>query len=183
MKYLVPRVERTVEWLMALALALMVVLVFANVLMRYGFHSGFAGAEELARLLFVWLIFLGAILALRRRSHLGVELVQAKLPPWARRGCAVVSHVLILYGLWLFLDGSWTQTRIGMHTYSTVLRYPTAFMAASGLVCSASMIVIVGANLWRILTNHPDATVPGSDSSGASGAQVSAGLAAQGESK
>ena len=161
MKYLVPRLERTVEWLMALALALMVALVFANVVMRYMFSSGFAGAEELARLLFVWLIFLGAILALRNHAHLGVELVQAKLPRWARRACAVVSHVLILYGLWLFLDGSWTQTRIGLHTYSTVLRYPTAFMAASGLVCAASMMLIVAANLMRILTNHPAAIIPG----------------------
>ncbi|HEU4376884.1 MAG TPA: TRAP transporter small permease, partial [Telluria sp.] len=43
----------------------------------------------------------------------------------------------------------------------TVLRYPTAFMAASGLVCAASMLVIVGANLVRILLNSPKAMVPG----------------------
>jgi TRAP-type C4-dicarboxylate transport system permease small subunit len=161
MKYLVPRLERTVEYLMALALAIMVALVFGNVIMRYVFSSGFAAAEEVARLMFVWLIFLGAILALRHHSHLGVSMLQAQLPRPLRRVCAVVSHLLMLYGLWLFASGSWSQTVIGMDTYSTVLRYPTAFMAASGLVCSASMIVIVAANLWRIVTNHPQAMVPG----------------------
>ena len=80
MKPLVPRLERTVEYLMALALSVMVVLVFGNVVLRYLFNSGFAAAEELARLMFVWLIFLGAILALRHHGHLGVEMVQAKLP-------------------------------------------------------------------------------------------------------
>jgi TRAP-type C4-dicarboxylate transport system permease small subunit len=161
MKSLVPRLERTVEYLMALALAVMVALVFGNVLLRYLFNSGLAAAEEVARLMFVWLIFLGAILALRHHGHLGVEMLQAKLPRPLRRACAVLSHLLMLYGLWLFLQGSWSQTVIGMDTYSTVLRYPTAFMAASGLVCAASMMVIVAANLVRIAINSPAAMVPG----------------------
>lgn len=158
---LVRGTERIVEGLMALDLALIVVIVFSNVVGRYGFGSGFAGGEEVARLLFVWLVFLGAVLALRRGSHLGVELVQARLPRRLRLACAVVTHLLILYALWLFLAGSWSQTQIGLHTYSTVLHYPNAFMAASGLVCAASMILIVGANLLRILLQHPDAMIPG----------------------
>jgi TRAP-type C4-dicarboxylate transport system permease small subunit len=161
MKYLVPRLERVVEWLMALALTIMVVLVFGNVVLRYAFNSGIAAAEELARLMFVWLIFLGAILGLRHHAHLGVELVQARLPRGLRRLCAIISHVLILYALVLFLYGSWSQTLIGLSTYSTVLRYPTAFMASAGLLCAASMMVIVAANLWRIVRGSPDAMVPG----------------------
>ena len=161
MKWLIPRAERLVEWLMALALSIMVVLVFGNVVLRYAFSSGIAWAEEISRLMFVWMIFLGAILALRHHGHLGVEMLQAKLPPWARRGCAIVSHLLVLYGLWLFLYGSWTQTLIGLNTFSTVLGYPTALMASSGLLCAASMMLIVGVNLWRIVTRHPQAMVPG----------------------
>ncbi|MEC4723023.1 TRAP transporter small permease [Noviherbaspirillum sp. CPCC 100848] len=162
MRHLVLRAERLVEWLMGLALAIMVVLVFGNVVLRYVFSSGIAWAEEISRLMFVWLIFLGAVLALRQHAHLGMEMVQAKLPPSLRRACAVVSHLLMLYGLWLFLDGSWTQTVIGMNTYSTVLGYPTALMAGSGLLCAASMMLIVGVNLWRILRNDSRAMVPGS---------------------
>lgn len=161
MKHLLPRAERLAEYLMALALSIMVVLVFGNVVLRYGFGSGIAWAEEIARLMFVWLIFLGAVLALRHHAHLGVELVQAKLPPKLRRACAVISHLLILYGLWLFLSGSWTQTKIGMTTYSTVLGYPTALMAGSGLLCAGTMMLIVAANLWRILRNDSRAVIPG----------------------
>lgn len=161
MNALLPRAERFVEWLMGLALAIMVVLVFGNVVLRYGFNSGIAWAEEVSRLMFVWLIFLGAILALRQHAHLGVEIVQAKLPAWARRSCAILSHLLMLYGLWLFLSGSWTQTVIGLNTYSTVLRYPTAFMASAGMICAASMMLIVAVNLWRILRKDPKAMIPG----------------------
>jgi TRAP-type C4-dicarboxylate transport system permease small subunit len=161
MRRILPRAEHLVEWLMALALAVMVVLVFGNVVLRYVFHSGIAWAEEVSRLMFVWLIFLGAILALRHHAHLGVELVQAKLPPAARRACAFVSHLLMLYGLWLFLYGSWTQTVIGLGTYSTVLRFPTALMSSAGLVCAATMMLLTLVNLWRIVMNHPQAMVPG----------------------
>ena len=157
-------IERIVEKLMAVALTLIVLLIFSNVVGRYLLGTSFAGAEELSRLLFVWLVFLGAILALRRRAHLGVELVQARLPRWARKGCAVITHVLTLYALWLFLAGSWTQTQIGMNVYSTVLHFPNALVASAGLVCAASMMLIVANNLLRILTNHPDATMPGDPS-------------------
>lgn len=161
MKAFLTRLERTVEYLMAAALSIMVVAVFGNVVLRYAFDTGIAASEEIARLMFVWLIFLGAILALRRHAHLGVEMVQARLPRKLRRACAVLSHVLMLYGLWLFLYGSWVQTVIGTGMVSTVLRYPTAFMAAAGLVCAASMMLIVGANLLRILFGSPHAVVPG----------------------
>jgi TRAP-type C4-dicarboxylate transport system permease small subunit len=67
----------------------------------------------------------------------------------------------MLYALWLFLQGSWAQTLIGLGTYSTVLHMPNAFMASAGLVCAASMLVIVAVNLLRILANHPLAMVPG----------------------
>jgi TRAP-type C4-dicarboxylate transport system permease small subunit len=153
--------QRCIEWLMAIALTLIVLLVFSNVVGRYVLHTGFAGAEELSRLLFVWLVFLGAILALRQHAHLGMELVQALLPRPLRRACAVVTHLLILYALWLFLAGSWNQTVIGLRNYSTVLHYPVAFMASAGLVCAASMILIVGINLVRILVDSPEAQVPG----------------------
>lgn len=153
--------ERVVEALMALDLALIVILVFSNVVGRYGFGAGFAGAEEVSRLLFVWLVFLGAVLGLRRGGHLGVALLQARLPRPLRRACAIVTHVLMLYALWLFLAGSWSQVQIGLHTYSTVLRYPNAFMASSGLVCAASMLLIVAANLLRIVFDRAGALVPG----------------------
>lgn len=164
MNRLLKGAERLVEWLMAIALTVMVVLVFGNVVLRYVFNTGIAWAEEIARLMFVWMIFLGAILALRQHAHIGVEMLQAKLPRSARRACAIVSHLLMLYGLWLFASGSWTQTVIGMGTYSTVLGYPTALMASSGLLCAVTMILIVGANLLRILTGHPAAFIPGEPS-------------------
>ena len=91
--------------LIALCLAVMVVLVFGNVVLRYGFNSGITVSEELSRWLFVWLTFLGAIVALREHGHLGVDMLVSRLPPIGKKVCLIVSQLLMLYVTWLLLDG------------------------------------------------------------------------------
>ena len=66
-------VTRLLEVVIVVSLALMAILVFGNVVLRYGFDSGLAVSDELARLLFVWVIFLGAILASREHAHIGLD--------------------------------------------------------------------------------------------------------------
>ena len=71
----VDRACRVLEAVIASLLALMVVLVFGNVVLRYGFNSGITVSEEVSRWLFIWMTFLGAIVALREHGHLGVDMV------------------------------------------------------------------------------------------------------------
>ena len=62
---------RAIRMGMVVALALMVVLVFGNVVLRYGFNTGITVSEELSRWLFVWITFMGAIVAMKEGTHLG----------------------------------------------------------------------------------------------------------------
>ena len=66
---------RVLDSLIAGALAVMVVLVFGNVLLRYIFNSGITVSEELSRWLFVWMTFLGAVSALKDHGHLGTDML------------------------------------------------------------------------------------------------------------
>ena len=86
-------------------LAVMVVLVFGNVVLRYGFNSGITVSEEISRWLFVWLTFLGAIVALREHGHLGVDMLVAPAAAHrARRSASSSATLLMLYVTWLLLD-------------------------------------------------------------------------------
>ena len=96
----------------ALCLAVMVVLVFGNVVLRYGFNSGITISDELSRWLLVWLTFLGAIVAMREHAHLGVDTLIRKLPAIGKKICLAVGHVVMLYIVWLLFQGSTAQTRI-----------------------------------------------------------------------
>ncbi|MDH2432120.1 TRAP transporter small permease [Pokkaliibacter sp. MBI-7] len=161
MTALINRVEKLIEYLMAAALAVMFVAVFGNVILRYVFGSGIAASEELSRLLFVWLIFLGAVLATGRHIHIGFDLAQRALPAPLRKLCMIVSHGLMLYALWLFWQGSWHQYQIGWRITSTVMKYPLALMAGAGLVAALGMALYIFANLVRALTGSSKAYIPG----------------------
>ena len=94
---LIDRCCRWINVLIALALAVMVLMVFGNVVLRYAFNSGIAVSEEVSRWLFVWITFLGAIVAIREHGHLGTDMLLVKLPPLAQRACLVVAHGLMLF--------------------------------------------------------------------------------------
>ena len=76
----ITRFCRAIDLLIAAALAVMVVLVFGNVVLRYACNSGIAVGEEVSRWLFVWLCFLGAVVAMKEGGHLGTDMLVSRLP-------------------------------------------------------------------------------------------------------
>jgi TRAP-type C4-dicarboxylate transport system permease small subunit len=100
--------------LIVLCLAIMVVLVFTNVVLRYAFHSGISVSEELSRWAFVYMTFIGAVIGLRERAHLGTDMLIARLPSFARKLCVLAAHGMMLYVCWLLFIGSWEQTIINL---------------------------------------------------------------------
>ncbi|PYE90051.1 TRAP transporter small permease [Phyllobacterium leguminum] len=154
MKAVADWLQKITEWTMAATLAVMVVLVFGNAAGRYLFNSGLAASEEISRLAFVWLIFLGAVVAVRERAHVGVDMLVRLLPRAGRLACMVVTNALILYALWLFAEGSWQQTVIGLQSKSPVTGVPLAAFSAAGLVAAVAMGVLFALDLIRALTGR-----------------------------
>jgi TRAP-type C4-dicarboxylate transport system permease small subunit len=148
---------RALEWCITLMLALMVLLVFGNVVMRYAFNSGITVSEEVSRWLFVWMTFLGAIVALKDHGHLGTDMLTSRLPLWARRVCAAVAQVLMLYVTWLLYAGSLAQARINLDVEAPVTGASVAIFYASGVVFAVSSAVLLLLQLWRTLSGAADA--------------------------
>jgi len=137
--------------IIALCLALMVILVFGNVVLRYGFNMGITMSEELSRWLFVWLTFLGAIVVLREHGHLGVDLVVKALPTLGKKVCLVVANLLMLYATWLFLKGSWQQTLINLEVSAPVTGLSVGWFYGVGIVFSVSAGLILLYELYHVL--------------------------------
>ena len=140
--------------LIALFLAIMVVLVFGNVVLRYAFNSGITVSEEVSRWLFVWLTFLGAVIAMREHGHLGVDTLVKRLPPMGKKICLVVSQLLMLYATWLFLVGSWEQTMINWDVAAPASGLSTGWFYGVGLVFSVSVGAILLYDLYRVVTGQ-----------------------------
>lgn len=144
-----PRLQRVAELFMVLALAGMVVAVFVNVVLRYVFNTSMVSYEEVSRLLFVWLVAIGAIVAAYECSHLGFDMVTSRVSPPVRKLLFWLTQALVVICMLLLLWGSWAQVQAGMASYSTVMGYPLALGAAATLVLAVGMLVVALRDLRR----------------------------------
>lgn len=145
------RYTRALDVLSGLCLAVMVLLVFGNVVLRYTLNSGITVSEELSRWLFVWLTFMGAVVALREHGHLGTDVLVSRLPPAGKRVCLVLAQVAMLYVSWLLLKGSWAQMVINAETEAPVTGASVGIFYASCVLMGASAIAILLRDLLRTL--------------------------------
>ncbi len=145
------RYTRALDMLSGLCLAIMVVLVFGNVVLRYTANSGITVSEELSRWLFVWLTFMGAVVALREHGHLGTDVLVSRLPAAGKKVCLVLAQISMLYVSWLLLKGSWAQMVINADTEAPVTGASVGIFYASGVLMGGSAIAILLRNLLRTL--------------------------------
>jgi TRAP-type transport system small permease protein len=144
-------IQKLVEHLLVLGMSIMGLMVLGNVVLRYVFNSGLDISEEVTRFIFVWLTFLGSIVALKDGVHLGVDTLVRRLPKPARLLCYWLSHALMLWCCWLVWKGSWELTKNNLNNVAAISGLPVAAMYVSGLVASALMALILIGNLWRSL--------------------------------
>jgi TRAP-type transport system small permease protein len=153
---LIDHICKLFGFLMVGCMGLMVVMVFGNVVLRYGFNSGITVSEELSRWLFVWMTFLGAIVAVRNHAHLGTDALVARLPRRGKKACFVAAHILMLLMCWLMFRGSWQQAVINYDTTSAVMQASMAWLYVSGLVFAVLAALILAHELWKLVTGNLD---------------------------
>jgi TRAP-type C4-dicarboxylate transport system permease small subunit len=150
----IDRFCQALSLIMAACLAVMVVLVFGNVVMRYGFNSGITLSEELSRWLFVWMTFMGAIVALKEHGHLGTDMLVGRLGPAGKKFCLALSHAAMLFVCWLLFKGAYQQTVINLESTSAVMEVSMAWVYAPGVVFAVCAGLILLTGLLRLLAGH-----------------------------
>ena len=145
---------RLLEGLVAACLLAMVVLVFGNVVLRYAFNSGIDVSEELSRWLFVWLVFLGAVVGLREHAHLGTDLLVGRLGAAGKKVCLVLAYTLMLLMCWMIFSGSLEQTKINWDVTAPSSGASMAWFYSVGLVFSVSSAAVLVADLVKLLSGR-----------------------------
>jgi TRAP-type C4-dicarboxylate transport system permease small subunit len=139
---------------LVLLLVSMVVMVFGNVVLRYGFNSGITVSEELSRFAFVWLTCLGAAVGVREGTHLGADFLVGALGPTARRVCFLACSGFILWACALIFIGAYRQHDINMANYAPVTGLPMEYVYGAVYVLSIGVGVLTLNKLWRLFTSR-----------------------------
>lgn len=104
-------------WVLKLAMVLlvaMVVLVFLNVVLRYGFNSGIHWSEEISLVIVIWFTFIAMALGVKESLHINVDILPKKLPKgfFITLDCIrdllviLIGGIMIYYGWKLTLNGA-----------------------------------------------------------------------------
>lgn len=148
------RSQALAQVLMATCLGVMAVAVFFNVVLRYGFGSGIAASEELSRLLFVWMVFIGATAAYPAGEHMAFTSFIASLRhhPKTLQALTVLIRALVVLSCVMLGRGAWQQVDVGFASNSVVLGYPNWLLPLPVLLCSLAIGLMA---LKELIQNKP----------------------------
>ncbi|REG78397.1 TRAP transporter small permease [Marinomonas pollencensis] len=123
-----------IDVFITVVLAFMIVLVFTNVVMRYGFSSSIRASIELSRLCLVWVVFLGAAVVLRRGEHLAIAEFSERFFPSAVPFLNRLIWVVILISSSMLFVGAMNQTISNWNNISSLTGLSMALFALAGVV-------------------------------------------------
>ena len=142
--------DRLLEVTLVACMVVMFVLVFINVMMRLLLNSGIDLSEELPRFAFVWMCFVGAVVGMRRHSHLGVDMVVAALPLLGRKICWAISQAIMAVCSAYMLYGTYLQHDIIEKNASAVMQNSMLYVYGISYLAGAAIVVICLTNLVRL---------------------------------
>lgn len=149
---------KLLELLVVVCMVAMVFMVFGNVVLRYAFNSGIMVSVEMSRYFFIWLTYIGAMLAMHEHGHLGVDSLVKHLPVLGKKVCLFFSEVLMLFCNSLFLLGTWKMHELNESNISPVVGISMIWVYGVGYVVGVVMGAINLSVLIRLLAGKiPDA--------------------------
>lgn len=134
------------EYLIGAILAALIVAVSSNVVGRAVFNHSLPWVDELARMLFIWLVFIGAAAAFARYEHIAVDALVRRLPLRVAHMLYFLQH-LIISGLMLVMIWGGYQVLTRSSGRSAIMGVPLSLISLSLVLC---VIFIAAVSLWRM---------------------------------
>ena len=134
------------ESIICLLLASMTLLVFVEVVMRFGFGKGIMWAQELTLHISAWMVLFGVSYGIKAGSHIGVDALVKILPPKIRKFIGIIAVCACLFYCAMFIEGSWVYLSKMYKIQIELDDMPIQKWAAHSILL-IGMIMIV----WRLL--------------------------------
>lgn len=136
---------RLMEWAIMLSMSGMVIVVFLQIISRYVFSVSLSWSEEVARLLFICLVFMGAAVLARQQKHLTVTIVVDLFEPHIRHGLLALASLVGMICGWYLVQGGWAVMMREWDQLTPALQFPMGFIY---LIIFASVSLLM---IWQFV--------------------------------
>ena len=135
--------------------------VFLGVFSRYVMARTFTWYDEIARLLFVWIVFLGAAVGVRRGVHFRLHLLVGRFSPALQRAAAIFGILVVMGFGWTLIQQGWKLVELGQFQQTPVMGLSKQYVYASVPVGGALIILYSLPHLWRAFRGRPPVAAGG----------------------
>lgn len=142
-----------IDYFTGILTGLMVLFVFLNVVLRTFFNSGLTWSEELARYLFVYVTYIGAISAMRANGHLGVDTLISRVKPKAQMVMYLVSQAMIAVLMCILVHGAYKMVLQNTESRTAALGIPYSVLYFAGIITGISIAILAVANIIHAVKN------------------------------
>jgi len=143
--------DHAVEWVCLGLMAALTVDLMLGVFSRYVLVQTFTWYDEVARICFVWVVFLGAAVGVKRQAHWSLRLVVDHFPGPLRRAVATFGVLVVMSFAAVLIWQGWTFVELGRFQHTPVMGVPKAWVYLAMPVGGALMILYSLRPLGRAL--------------------------------
>lgn len=151
---------RLLRLALTVLMGLLVVPVTMQVVSRYGeIIPRYIWTEELARFCFVWIIMIGAMIAVRDGTHFDLDVLPHSQSPRIEAAARLLVRLIVLLVALLFVYYGWQLVRFGWHQTSEIAELPMAWIFAAWPLAGVTWIAFLGEGIAADLRliRRPDA--------------------------
>ena len=139
-----------------LLLFAILVLVVAQVVMRFVFERPLFWSDELARYCYVWLSFVAAVAVTAGRSHVRIDVINHFLPPRGRRLVELLASLVVIGTCAFLVYGSWEWLQTTIRPVSPALRLQMVYVYGAVWIALAAMALHSIVNLALVLAGREE---------------------------
>lgn len=135
--------DKILSYIVAILLVAMSGVVFGNVISRYFLNATWGWYEEVSRFLLIWIVFLGAVVALIKGDHLSIDLLSIVFSPRVCRMFAILTDLIVLAALVVMCKGAWDMAIDSLESgwVASSIPIPYGWVYMIGPVSAALMFV------------------------------------------
>lgn len=151
MKILIKTIDITAYFLLTAATLIMVVSIFLQVFFRYVIGAPLFWSEEISRYAFIWVVFIGAALATKRGSHIGVDYFVSRLSERSQQIIATIVSLLVLAFIVIVVVNSFPLIHSNMSQKSPAIRIVMGYVFLAIPLGFSMMFIYISDSLIRLV--------------------------------